>query len=106
MDDTFPADDDNRIALKPLPDVSDCQRDYINACYVDVREFIVDFPFATQTIITTIITCLCSQTYRATLFQTSSWSPKVSRHGQCHVMSYSYMTPIQVIDRDGTKDSF
>ena len=30
------ADDDNRIALKPLADVSDCQRDYINACYVDV----------------------------------------------------------------------
>ena len=51
---TFPADDDNRIALKPLPDVSDCQRDYINACYVDVREFIVDFPLATQTITTTI----------------------------------------------------
>ena len=36
--DCLPADDDNRIALKPLPDVSDCQRDYINACYVDVRE--------------------------------------------------------------------
>ena len=32
------ADDDNRIVLKPLADVSDCQRDYINACYVDVRE--------------------------------------------------------------------
>ena len=30
------ADDDNRIVLKPLADVSDCQRDYINACYVDV----------------------------------------------------------------------
>ena len=29
-------DDDNRIVLKPLADVSDCQRDYINACYVDV----------------------------------------------------------------------
>ena len=54
MDGTFPADDDNRIALKPLPDVSDCQRDYINACYVDVREFIVDFSLATQTITTTI----------------------------------------------------
>ena len=50
MDGTFPADDDNRIALKPLPDVSDCQRDYINACYVDVREFIVNFSLATQTI--------------------------------------------------------
>ena len=54
MDGTFPADDDNRIALKPLPDVSDCQRDYINACYIDVREFIVDFLFSTQTIIPTI----------------------------------------------------
>ena len=30
------SDDDNRIVLKPLADVSDCQRDYINACYVDV----------------------------------------------------------------------
>ena len=58
LDGTFPADDDNRIALKPLPDVSDCQRDYINACYVDVREFIVDFLFATQTIIPTIIIIL------------------------------------------------
>ncbi len=34
------ADDDNRIVLKPLSDISDCQRDYINACYVDVRELI------------------------------------------------------------------
>jgi protein tyrosine phosphatase len=34
------SDDDNRIVLKPLSDVSDYQRDYINACYVDVREFI------------------------------------------------------------------
>ena len=31
------ADDDNRIALKPLPEFEDCQGDYINACYVDVR---------------------------------------------------------------------
>ena len=28
------SDDDNRIVLKPL---SDCQNDYINASYVDVR---------------------------------------------------------------------
>ena len=54
MDGTYPADDDNRIVLKPLSDVSDCQRDYINACYVDVRDFIVDFPLANQTITTTI----------------------------------------------------
>ena len=33
------SDDDNRIPLKSLPDAADCQRDYINACYVDVREF-------------------------------------------------------------------
>ena len=32
-------DDDNRIVLKPLADASDCQRDYINACYVDVSLF-------------------------------------------------------------------
>ena len=30
------ADDDNRIALKPIPEAEDCQKDYINACYVDV----------------------------------------------------------------------
>ena len=30
------SDDDNRITLKPLADANDCQRDYINACYVDV----------------------------------------------------------------------
>ena len=29
-------DDDNRIVLKPIADADDCQRDYINACYVDV----------------------------------------------------------------------
>ena len=34
------SDDDNRIVLKPLADVSDCQRDYINACYVDVSLFL------------------------------------------------------------------
>ena len=33
------ADDDNRIVLKALADASDCQRDYINACYVDVGLF-------------------------------------------------------------------
>lgn len=32
------ADDDNRITLKPLevPDHQECDRDYINASYVDV----------------------------------------------------------------------
>ena len=30
-------DDDNRIILQPLSGCSDCQRDYINASYVDVR---------------------------------------------------------------------
>ena len=40
MDDDYFLDDDNRIALKPLGDVSDCQRDYINACYVDVSLFL------------------------------------------------------------------
>ena len=30
------ADDENRITLKPNDDREDCQREYINACYVDV----------------------------------------------------------------------
>ena len=29
-------DDDNRILLKSIPEASDCQGDYINACYIDV----------------------------------------------------------------------
>ena len=33
---SFVSDDDNRILLKPIGDLSDCQRDYINASYVDV----------------------------------------------------------------------
>ena len=36
------ADDDNRIVLKPLTDASDCQRDYINACYVDVSSVYIN----------------------------------------------------------------
>ena len=32
----FLSDDDNRIVLKPIGDLSDCQRDYINASYIDV----------------------------------------------------------------------
>ena len=30
-------DDDNRIVLKSIPEAADCQGDYINACYIDVR---------------------------------------------------------------------
>ena len=29
-------DDDNRIVLKSISEVADCQGDYINACYIDV----------------------------------------------------------------------
>ena len=29
-------DDDNRIVLQPLYGHSDCQQDYINACYINV----------------------------------------------------------------------
>ena len=32
----FFSDDDNRIILKPIGDLSDCQHDYINASYIDV----------------------------------------------------------------------
>ena len=32
------SDDDNRIILRPLEDLVDCQRDFINASYVDVSE--------------------------------------------------------------------
>ena len=31
-----PPDDENRIILRPIDGHSDCQRDFINACYVDV----------------------------------------------------------------------
>ena len=34
-------DDDNRIVLQPLSGSSDCQKDYINASYVDVCAFII-----------------------------------------------------------------
>ena len=30
------SDDENRIILRPIVGHSDCQRDFINACYVDV----------------------------------------------------------------------
>ena len=38
LDQTFspPPDDENRIILRPIEGHSDCQRDFINACYVDV----------------------------------------------------------------------
>ena len=35
-----PPDDDNRIILRPIEGHSDCQRDFINACYVDVCCFL------------------------------------------------------------------
>ena len=31
------SDDDNRVKLMPIEGHSDCQREFINACYVDVR---------------------------------------------------------------------
>ena len=30
-------DDYNRITLNALPEYEDCQREFINACYVNVR---------------------------------------------------------------------
>ena len=33
-------DDHNRIALAPFPGHNDCQRDYINACYIDVSIYV------------------------------------------------------------------
>ena len=30
-------DDDNHIVLKSILEATDCQGDYINACYIDVR---------------------------------------------------------------------
>ena len=33
------ADDHNRVILAPLAGHDDCQRDYINACYVDVSVY-------------------------------------------------------------------
>ena len=32
----IPIDDDNRIALEPIPEADDCYGDYINACYIHV----------------------------------------------------------------------
>ena len=32
------ADDDNRIILRPIRGHSDCQREFINACYIDVSD--------------------------------------------------------------------
>ena len=31
-------DDHNRITLNALPEHEDCQREFINACYVDVKK--------------------------------------------------------------------
>ena len=33
----FILDDDNRIVLQPIDGHPDCQHDYINASYIDVR---------------------------------------------------------------------
>ena len=33
----YNTDDNNRIFLKSIPEAADCQSDYINACYIDVR---------------------------------------------------------------------
>ena len=40
-------DDDNRVILEPLLEYNDCQRDYINACYVDVSKTQHDRRFST-----------------------------------------------------------
>ena len=34
----FELDDDNCIVLQPTEGLSDCQNDYINACYIDVSD--------------------------------------------------------------------
>ena len=33
----YSTDDDNRVALKSISDGVDCEHDYINATYIDVR---------------------------------------------------------------------
>ena len=35
-------DDNNRIVLQPTEGHSDCQNDYINACYINVSDFFND----------------------------------------------------------------
>ena len=32
------SDDDNHIVLQPIPDRSDCKRNYINASYINVKK--------------------------------------------------------------------
>ena len=66
------SDDDNRIALKPLADANDCQRDYINACYVDVSLFLcLMLSISIMHVHSPFHAC------RATLFQTSLLPLKV-----------------------------
>ena len=36
-------DDNNRIVLMPIEGHSDCQRDFINACYIDVSRIYATF---------------------------------------------------------------
>ena len=43
-------DDNNRIVLQPTEGLSDCQNDYINACYINVSDFLND----------AMILCICS----------------------------------------------
>ena len=49
---SFKLDDENRIVLKPIPGAVDCQEDYINACYIDVRE-------QTHVLLTASVIILC-----------------------------------------------
>ena len=46
---SIPADDNNRIVLRPLERHPDCQRDFINACYVDVSHlFYTQIPYTSK----------------------------------------------------------
>ena len=52
------SDDDNRIVLKPLSGSTDCQSDYINASYVDVRNIYMLTIFIENSMIIIIISQL------------------------------------------------
>ena len=54
------SDDDNRIILRPIEGHPDCQREFINACYVDVSYITSLSPLYTHTHTHTyIILCVC-----------------------------------------------
>ena len=36
---THISDDHNRVILSPLEDYTNCQGDFVNACYIDVRHY-------------------------------------------------------------------